>query len=146
MLVWTGMVAGISFLEAPIKFTAPQVTLAIGLGIGRLVFGWLNKCEIFFCAVMLTGLFFNRATMRVWVPALVVSMILFLQTTWLLPALDIRALQIIAGQIPAPNNLHFIYIALDLIKLVMLLGTAVTVYKQQISHHPTMADLYLDKA
>lgn len=35
---WFGMVVAISFLEAPIKFRAPGVTLAIGLGIGRKVF------------------------------------------------------------------------------------------------------------
>ena len=31
--VWLGMVLAISFLEAPIKFRAPGVTLQIGLGI-----------------------------------------------------------------------------------------------------------------
>lgn len=36
--VWLGMVLAISFLEAPLKFRAPGVTLPIGLGIGRLVF------------------------------------------------------------------------------------------------------------
>jgi len=32
---WLGMVLAISFLEAPLKFRAPDVTLRIGLGIGR---------------------------------------------------------------------------------------------------------------
>jgi len=36
--VWLGMVLAISFLEAPLKFRAPGVTLQIGLGIGRVVF------------------------------------------------------------------------------------------------------------
>ena len=40
--VWLGMVLAISFLEAPLKFRAPHVTLPIGLGIGRLVFRALN--------------------------------------------------------------------------------------------------------
>lgn len=35
---WLGLVAGISLLEAPLKFRAPGITLALGLGIGRLVF------------------------------------------------------------------------------------------------------------
>jgi hypothetical protein len=33
--VWLGMVLAISFLEAPLKFRAPGVTLPIGLAIGR---------------------------------------------------------------------------------------------------------------
>jgi hypothetical protein len=33
---WLGMVLAISFLEAPLKFRAPGVTIPIGLGIGRL--------------------------------------------------------------------------------------------------------------
>ena len=44
-LVWTGMIAGISFLETPLKFRAPGVTLPLGLGIGQLVFRALNKTE-----------------------------------------------------------------------------------------------------
>ena len=43
---WLGMVAAISFLEAPIKFSAPGVSLAIGLGIGRKVFTALNAVGV----------------------------------------------------------------------------------------------------
>jgi hypothetical protein len=45
VFVWPGMVLAISFLEAPLKLRAPGVTLAIGLGIGRLVFRALNLVE-----------------------------------------------------------------------------------------------------
>lgn len=44
--VWLGMVVAISFLEAPLKFRAPGITLLLGLGIGRLVFRALNAAEI----------------------------------------------------------------------------------------------------
>ncbi|WP_237562181.1 hypothetical protein [Glutamicibacter soli] len=33
-----GLVTGISFIEAPLKFTAPEITIPLGSGIGRLVF------------------------------------------------------------------------------------------------------------
>ena len=36
----------ISFLETPLKFRAPGVTVPIGLGIGRLVFRALNAAEV----------------------------------------------------------------------------------------------------
>lgn len=48
--VWLGMVLAISFLEAPLKFTAPGVTLPTGLGIGRRVFRALNACELVLAA------------------------------------------------------------------------------------------------
>ena len=46
--IWIGMLLGISFLEAPLKFRAPNMTTSLGLGIGQLVFGALNKIELVF--------------------------------------------------------------------------------------------------
>ena len=36
-ILWFGLVAAISFIEAPLKFQAPGITIPLGLGIGRLV-------------------------------------------------------------------------------------------------------------
>jgi hypothetical protein len=52
VFAWLGMVLAISFLEAPLKFRAPGVTLHLGLGIGRLVFRALNAVEIVLAAVV----------------------------------------------------------------------------------------------
>ncbi len=54
--VWLGMVLAISFIETPLKFRAPGVTLQIGLGIGRLVFRALNACELALAAVVVATL------------------------------------------------------------------------------------------
>ena len=53
LLLWAGMVAGISFLEAPLKFTAPHITVPLGVGIGRVVFHALNKAEMALCVLAL---------------------------------------------------------------------------------------------
>ncbi|BBU23228.1 hypothetical protein MYXE_30180 [Mycobacterium xenopi] len=53
--IWFGMVAAISFLEAPLKFRAPNVTLQIGLGIGRLVFRALNSVEVVFAIIIVAA-------------------------------------------------------------------------------------------
>ena len=37
VFVWLGMVMAISFIETPLKFRAPGVTLQIGLGIATLL-------------------------------------------------------------------------------------------------------------
>ena len=52
IFVWLGMVLAISFIEAPLKFRAPGVTLQIGLGIGRLVFRALNGVELLLVIVL----------------------------------------------------------------------------------------------
>ena len=64
VFVWLGMVVAISFLEAPLKFRAPGITLPLGLGIGRLVFRALNVCEAVLAAVILVALFLRRAVRR----------------------------------------------------------------------------------
>ncbi len=127
--VWFGMVLAISFMEAPLKFQAPGITIPLGLGIGRLVFFTLNKMEIV-CAFLLLFAFLrtrpNSQTMLVTFGLAFV--ILILETVWLLPVLDARADLVIAGTAPPFSNTHIVYIVFDAIKLVVLaiLGIATT--------------------
>lgn len=44
--VWSGAILAISFIEAPLKFRAPGITVELGVGIGRLVFRALNALEL----------------------------------------------------------------------------------------------------
>ena len=55
--VWLGMVLAISFLEAPLKFRSPGITVPLGVGIGRLVFRALNAVEGAFAVVLVVGVF-----------------------------------------------------------------------------------------
>ena len=71
VFVWLGMVLAISFLEAPLKFRAPGVTLQVGLGIGRLVFRALNVCELALAAVVTAWFAFDRPPI---VPAFAVAL------------------------------------------------------------------------
>jgi hypothetical protein len=65
VFVWLGMVLAISFLEAPLKFRAPNVTLAIGLGIGRVVFRALNAVEVVFAIVIVAAIIARPASVCV---------------------------------------------------------------------------------
>lgn len=129
LFIWAGLIIGISFIEAPIKFTAPGITLALGLGIGRLVFGIMNKVEIALCAIALVAMLLNGTTKKEWTLASLLTAILLLQTLWLLPALDVRAVDIIKGGNPPASNLHFLYVALEFGKLALLFVTAYMVHK-----------------
>ncbi|MCC2547798.1 hypothetical protein LJY25_15205 [Hymenobacter sp. BT175] len=128
LFVWAGMVAGISFLEAPLKFTAPHITVALGVGIGRIVFHALNKVEIGLCALAIISAGYLRVPRRVALGLGLLGLILLLQTFWLLPALDVRAEALLSGNAPPPNYQHLLYIVADALKLLLLLGTATLAY------------------
>jgi hypothetical protein len=119
--VWFGFVSAISFMEAPVKFTAPSLTLAVGLDVGRHVFAVLNKVEIGFTLVSLLLLVRGGWPTRIAGLLAALAGIVALQTLWLLPALDARALVYMAGGTPLPSRLHFLYVALEAAKGVGLL-------------------------
>jgi hypothetical protein len=122
---WLGMVLAISFLETPLKFRAPGITLPLGLGIGRLVFRALNTTEITLAAALLAALLTYRPGVAGWALLGITGALLATQTGLLRPRLDRRAGQIITGQTPPPSGLHLAYIALEILKVAALvaLGT-----------------------
>lgn len=66
---WLGTVVAISFLEAPLKFRAPDVTLQIGLGIGRVVFRALNIAEAVLAAAVVVAVIVGSPPAAVLGPA-----------------------------------------------------------------------------
>ncbi|EUA00298.1 putative transmembrane protein [Mycobacterium kansasii 824] len=96
--VWLGMVLAISFLEAPLKFRAPNVTLQIGLGIGRLVFRALNTVEVGFALVLLALVVAGPTPGGVSVALGVALAALALQLIAVRPRLTRRSDRVLAGQ------------------------------------------------
>lgn len=131
VLVWSGCVVAISFMESWLKFRAPGVTLPIGLSIGRLVFNALNKMEWFFAAVVIAGYFLNQALTNTSGLALLAVAVglLILETFWLLPALDARANIVISGKSVAASSLHWYFVAAEIIKLGSLLALGFQLFK-----------------
>ena len=111
----------ISFMEAPLKFTAPGLSMAQGLQIGRIVFGALNGCEWVFLVIVLLTCLVKKTTRYGFYLLLSVSIILSLETAWLLPALDAHAALVIKGQQPPDHWEHWCYIILEVIKIPVLL-------------------------
>ncbi|MCA1625352.1 MAG: hypothetical protein LC778_16450 [Acidobacteria bacterium] len=44
--IWFGLIGGISFMEAPLKFQAPNITIPLGLGMGVLFSKHLIKAKL----------------------------------------------------------------------------------------------------
>lgn len=131
IFLWMGFVCAISFMETWLKFRAPGVTLSIGLSIGRIVFNVLNKIEWVFAFAILCSLALNKLLLNWqngWFFAVLV--LLFIQTFWLLPMLDKRAVAVINGEYLKPSKAHFYFIAGETLKLAGLLMTALSFFKQ----------------
>jgi hypothetical protein len=97
--VWLGMVLAISFLEAPLKFRAPGVTVPIGLGIGRLVFRALNIVELILAATLMLGLLIDAPPPLVMIGGTVTIGVLLIQVALLRPVLARRSNQVLAGEV-----------------------------------------------
>ncbi len=119
--VWLGMVLAISFLEAPLKFHAPDVTLQIGLGIGRLVFRALNTCEVCFALVVLAIVVAGPTRPGVAAAIVVAVGVLALQLIAVRPRLTRRSDSVLAGSEGPRSHAHYVYVALEAVKVIALL-------------------------
>lgn len=119
--VWLGMVLAISFLEAPLKFRAPNVTLQIGLGIGRLVFRALNTVEVAFALVIGALVVAGPTPLRITIAFSVAAAALAFQLIAVRPRLTRRSDQVLAGLDAPRSRAHYAYVGLEVVKVVALL-------------------------
>lgn len=126
-LVWFGMVAAISFIEAPLKFQAPGITIPLGLGIGRLVFFALNIAEgLLLLALTLLSFWpaiarISRARIGWWIALAAVYLVKIVVVR---PPLNARTDLVLAGADPGQSPWHYVYIVCDLLTLTLLLVLA----------------------
>jgi len=118
--VWLGMVLAISFLEAPLKFRAPNVTTQIGLGIGRLVFRALNAVEVVFAIVILAAAMTSRPPSPVLVAYLIAWTTLAAQLGAVRPFLNRRSDKVLAGLNAPRSRGHYAYVGLEALKVIAL--------------------------
>lgn len=124
--VWFGMVVAISFVEAPLKFGAPGVTLAIGLGIGRRVFAALNPIEIVLAAAVVLAAVLGAHPLALVVTGAVAVAALAAQLVAVRPFLARRSDRVLAGETGGPrSHAHVAYIGLEVVKIGALAVLAV---------------------
>lgn len=124
--LWLGAVIAISFIEAPLKFTAPGITIPLGLGIGRLVFTALNILGVAIAVVLTIASAVRPRPGRlsawllggVWVVLLVEILVIR-------PPLNVRTDLVIAGAEPGQSPFHYLYIAADVMLALLLAALAI---------------------
>lgn len=119
--VWLGMVLAISFLEAPLKFRAPGVTLPLGLGIGRLVFRALNACEVLLAAVLVVATMAGDLRPAAVAALGVVLACLAVQLIAIRPRLTRRSDAVLAGVEGPRSRAHLVYVGVEVAKVIALL-------------------------
>lgn len=125
MFVWLGMVVAISFVEAPLKFRAPGVTLPIGLGIGRLVFRALNTAEALLAVSSVIALIVDHPPVSVAVAVAVAVIALAVQLIVVRPRLARRTDAVLAGQDGPRSRAHYAYVGLEAVKVIGLSAGAI---------------------
>ncbi len=121
--VWLGMVLAISFLEAPLKFRAPGVTIPLGLGIGRLVFRALNAIETVFAVVLLVLAVVDTPEAGATTALGIAVAVLVVQLAAIRPELTRRSDAVLASGDAEENrsHAHLWYVGAELVKVVALL-------------------------
>jgi hypothetical protein len=134
--LWLGMVVAISFLEAPIKFRAPAVTLPVGLGIGRLVFKALNRVEIVLLVVLSAMCYAARPGTAALILLGCIAAVLMIQVVVVRPPPGRRSDRVLAGRTVARSRMHGSYIALEVAKVGPLMALATILAAEVITCTP----------
>lgn len=124
-MLWLGMVLAISFLEAPLKFRAPGITIPLGLGIGRIVFRALNIAETVIAVLLLVAAAVVRPGNATWWWLAGAVTILTLQLAAVRPPLTRRSDRVLAGEQAPRSRAHYWYVGLEAGKVVALIGLAI---------------------
>lgn len=135
--LWIGLLIGISFIAAPIKFKAQSLTLPVALDVGRVTFGLFSRVKQFFAA-FLAAIYgaFDRAFWSLILVGLIVGLVV-VQSAWVLSSLNRRAGLIISGNAVVPSSrTHMVYGAAEAMKLITLVGLVAIGIAQSPLHVP----------
>lgn len=122
---WLGIVVAISFIETPLKFRVPGVTLQIGLSIGRSVFKAVNSVEGILAVTALAALIIGSGPLPALIAVAVAAAALAAQLLGVRPRLVRRSDAVLNNPDPGAtatrSRAHYAYVALELVKVIALL-------------------------
>ena len=129
--VWAGIIVGVSLIATPVKFQAPSLTLQTALEIGRYTFRFLGRIELGLIIAVAVVSLLARPRPITWAMLALILVMIALQRLWLLPFLDRRVSDVLAGDAPSFSIQHRVYAAMEVAKAALLLVSAAFEY---VSH------------
>lgn len=132
LCLMTGMFLTISFLETPLKFQVPGITLPTALGLGKIMFGLSSKMQWGFLLVILIlmSVSWKNYTKTDFIILAVLFSILALEQFWLLPVLDSRVDLLSSGKSLSPTPLHDYFIYAETVKALMFATAIILQFKR----------------
>ena len=139
LLTWSGIIIGVSFMDAPRKFKTPSLTRKVALDVGRTLFQLLHQVErvLLIISASLVYILHSKNQQQIMkdpniksiitLQGLVSSIVLF-QQFWISPILFKRADLIISGKEPKKSKIHVLYPIFESIKVVALIACAFYCY------------------
>ena len=146
LLLWSGLLLGVSFVATPAKFLAPSLPMAQALDVGRSTFHVLAQIEwaiaVLVAALLASAWRSGTALIGLVTGCLaVVIAVLAVESFVLRPLLDARVLRIIAGESVPPSQMHNFYIALEALRLVLILSAGIVSLRRTDSSMNNLSEL-----
>lgn len=141
--VWIGLLVALSFIETPLKFLAPDITVPLALGIGRLVLTAANIAgAVLLVAITVLSLMRPRVPRNALIVLAAIWVTFIVQVAVIRPPLAARTDVVVAGGDPGESSLHILYVIADVIILALLVAylplarVATTASPAAIPAHP----------
>ena len=121
---WLWLIIAVSFLETPLKFQVPGMTLPIALELGKTMFGISTNIQLGLMILVFFNFFLNPSKLNKFIifTGVLLALILVLEKFWMLPILDARADVLATGKGLPPTPLHNYFIYAECIKVILLLS------------------------
>jgi len=116
--VWLGILGALAFIETPLKFLAPGVTVEIALGIGRLVLTTADLIGVGMLLVITLLSIRPRSDRSIWTVLAALWVVLIVQVAVVRPMLNARTDIVLAGGEAGESQLHTVYIVTSLLLLI----------------------------
>lgn len=126
--LWAGSMGAISFMESWLMFKAEGVDVTVGLRIGKLIFNTLNRVEWAYLIILWGGYILAKPSPlpKDAVAYFILSLILLVQTVFLRPVMEKRAVARINGEKLSSSTMHYWYAALELLKFIILIYAGIS--------------------
>lgn len=134
---WLGLVLAVSFLETPLKFQVPGMTLPIALELGKIMFGISTNIQLILLLIMVVVFMsdFKKVDKKILITTALLAIILGLEKLWMLPILDARADILATGKGLPPTPLHDYFIYAEVLKLLLLILLPIFLLERTSNSH-----------